>query len=196
MGCVSPPSEERRLEQKTDTNNNTVRPRQEQQPRTNHAQAVKKIPIFTQPPQPISQPRPPPPPQVPPAPVKQDINSTKKEIKLTAATLSFDANCPMFASYFTGDNISFRKRSYNWFSLPIISPIDPNIPSRFSFKNLGIKFNNFVVGIIRQEDLHSLLAMPWKTEGVICYQSNTADEGSWIRNGERFKVKAKPIKKD
>ncbi len=38
--------------------------------------------------------------------------------------------------------------------------------------------------------------MPWKTEGVICYESNITASGSWIRNGDRFKVKAKPVQKD
>ncbi len=66
-----------------------------------------------------------------------------------SAALKFDANCPMYGSYFTGDDLSFRKKNYNWFSLPIISPIDMKTPTRFCFKNLGIKFNNFVIGIIR-----------------------------------------------
>lgn len=81
----------------------------------------------------------------------------------------FDKTCPMYTSYQTIDDIKFKKINFNWFSLPIVSPVNFKEPCFFTVKNISIKYNHFVAGIIREIDLRDLVTSPWKTEGVICY---------------------------
>jgi hypothetical protein len=98
-------------------------------------------------------------------------------------------------SYVARDETVFWKNSYNWHSLPIISPWNFKDPCIFSIKNLGIKFNHFVVGIIREKDIKELKETPWKTEGVVCYESNQDknDKASWIRYGDHVKIPARTV---
>ncbi len=55
----------------------------------------------------------------------------------------------MLNSYVNKSQTMVWKEGYNWHSFPIKSKINLKEPSIFSVKNLGIKFNHFVVGIIR-----------------------------------------------
>lgn len=75
----------------------------------------------------------------------------------------------MIKSYVIKDKISFWKVGFNWHSVPIKSKIDIKTATVYSVKNCGIKYNHFIVGVIRETDLHSLTNTPWKTDGVICY---------------------------
>ena len=75
----------------------------------------------------------------------------------------------MYSSYETSNGVYFKKVNLNWFSLPIISPVNLNESAFFTVKNVSIKFNRFVAGIIREIDLRNLVSTPWKTEGVIYY---------------------------
>jgi hypothetical protein len=66
---------------------------------------------------------------------------------------ALDTNCPMMASYLSKEETTFWKNSFNWHSLPFSSPWNFKSPTVFSIKNLGVKFNHFLVGIIRQRDI-------------------------------------------
>lgn len=100
----------------------------------------------------------------------------------------------MIKSYVNENNLTFWKEGYNWHSLPIKSPIDIKVATIFTLKNVAIKYNHFMAGVIAQTDLHALTPMPWKTQAVICYESCNNNEGSWIRHGEGFALPVKDVK--
>ena len=63
----------------------------------------------------------------------------------------------------------FTKTNYDWFSIPIVSPINFNRNYVFKLKNLGIKDSCFLVGIIKERAFLAHMRMPWKTDNVICF---------------------------
>ena len=82
---------------------------------------------------------------------------------------------------------------YNWHSIPITTPLHFKNKETFEVKNVGIKENNFVVGIIKKSAINLCLRMPWKTNYCICYESHEDEqtigviyEGQIIKGGKRI----------
>ena len=122
---------------------------------------------------------------------KQSIlrNSILKmeDLKVTEAKL--DTNCPFMASYISDESV-FWKNAYNWHSLPLITQWNFKDPSVLSIKNLGIKFNHFILGIITKKDLTALTPTPWRTESTICYESKAE---SHVIHGESVSLPARVV---
>lgn len=85
--------------------------------------------------------------------------------------LHLDESHKMMSSYARNES-TFTKTNYDWFSIPIISPIDMNTTTTFTVKNVSIKDNSFLVGIIKAQALENSVRMPWKTSDVICFESH------------------------
>ena len=69
---------------------------------------------------------------------------------------------------------------YNWHAIPLVNYINFDYTSEFSIKNLRIKDNNFVIGIIKKTAVDGLIRTPWKTTKVVCFESHAKENESGV----------------
>ena len=74
----------------------------------------------------------------------------------------------MMSSY-SSVNLYFKKTNYDWFSIPFTNKINFSQRNEFKVRNIGVKDDCFLVGLIKAEAIKKNIRMPWKTDQVICF---------------------------
>ena len=71
-----------------------------------------------------------------------------------------------------GEN-EYLKNVYNWHAIPVSTTLNLNDSSSFGVASLGIKDDNFVIGVIKKSAVTGVTKMPWKTNNAICFESHS-----------------------